>query len=160
MDKAIFWSTKSPLPEWHAIVFNNPAFDAPFRLVANQFAPVELGGIEHQPVPMTIEPPEQAADNQPRLRIAFPRQVVGREFKRQLRLIRAAGSREPITVTYSVYLGDRDAPELSWELYASDTGGIQFGPSTVQVTASDDNPMRRKVAPIYEPAEFTGLQII
>lgn len=160
MDKRVYWSTKSPLPEWHAVMFEHPAFDAPTRLVANQFAPVTLGGHVHTPAPMTIKPPDQTPDNQPRLRMGFPRQVVGRQFKQQLALIRASGSLAPIDVTYSVYLGDTDAPELTWELFVSDAGGVQFGANTVQVTASDDNPMRRKVAPIYTPDVFTGLVLI
>lgn len=160
MDKAVFWATKSPRPEWHAVVFDHPAFDGPIRLVANQFAEVALGGLVHTPAPMTIEPPEQTADNQPKLRLAFPRQVVGREFKRQLKLIKAAGSFAPVTVEYSIYLGDTVAPEMSWSLFLSDAGGVQFGSGQVQVTATDDNPMRRKVAPIYEPAVWTGLQLL
>lgn len=160
MDKREFWATKSPLPEYHAIVFEHPAFEAPFRLVANQFAPVGLGGHEHTPTPMTIKPPEQTGDAVARLTLAFPRQVVGREFKRQLKRIADAGSREPIRVTYAVFLDDLAAPALTWQLYASDVGGVTFSTESVQVTATDDNPMRRAVAPIYDPAVFTGLELI
>jgi hypothetical protein len=161
MDRREFWSTKSPLPEYHAIRFEHPAFDAPIRLVANQFADVTLGGHVHTPAPMTIKPPDQASsDARPRLQIAFPRAVVGREFKRKLGLIVASGSREPITVAYEVYLGSTDAPQLTWALYVSDQGGVAFGAESVQVTATDDNPLRRAVAPIYRPDEFTGLELI
>jgi hypothetical protein len=160
MDKREFWTKKSPLAEYHGIVFSHPAFSAPFRLVANQFAAVTLGGHEHTPAPMTIKPPDQRGDAQPKLTLAFPRIVVGREFKRQLRLIEAAGLRDPIAVTYSVYLGVTDVPQVTWSLYASDTGGIQFTTDTVQVSATIDNPMRRAVAPIYDPAVFTGLELI
>jgi protein involved in polysaccharide export with SLBB domain len=160
MDKAEFWSTKSPLPEWHAIVFTHPAFDAPFRLVANQFAPVTLGGQVHTPAPMSIKPPDSKGDTQPKLTLIFPRQVVGREFKRQLRLVTASASRDPISVTYSVYLGDTAAPEIVWQLYAAEAGGVTFNQDSVQVSATDDNPMRRAVAPIYDPGVFTGLELI
>jgi len=159
MDKLQFWATKSPLPEFHAIAFAHPAITT-FRLVANQFAPVTLGGFEHTPAPMTIKAPDQRSDAQPRLTLAFPRQVVGREFKRQLALIVASGSREPIAVTYSIYLGDTAAPQLTWSLYVADASGVQFTADAVQVVATDDNPMRRGVAPIYDPSVFTGLEII
>lgn len=157
MDKEIFWSTKSKRPEFHAIVFEHPAFDAPFRLVANQFADVTLGGHVHRPAPMSIKPPDQDSAAQPKLTLSFPRQVVGRDFKRQLALIVASGLRAPIVVTYAVYLGDTDAPQVTWRLYASDTSGIAFGTDAVQVTATDDNPMRRGVGIIYDPTVFTGL---
>jgi len=158
MNRAEFWATKSPLPEYHTITFNHPNFAGPIRLVANQFDAVSLGGNDYQPAPMTIKPPDQTSGNQAKLNLAFPRQVVGREFKKQLALIGA--SREPITVNYSVYLDDLITPALSWNLYASDTGGITFGADSVQVSATDDNPMRRRVAPVYDPTVYTGLELI
>lgn len=160
MDKRVFWSTKSPEPEFHAVVFDHPAFDGVFRLVANQFEEVTLGGFVHTPAPMTIKPPEQSGTVQPRLTLSLPRQVVGREFKRQLKLVELSGSRAPIALTYSIYCGDTDAPQVTWTLYVSDQSGVQFNADTVQVTASDDNPMRRFAAPIYDPSIFTGLELI
>ena len=160
MDKREFWATKSPLPEWHAITFEHPVFDAPFRLVANQFAEITLGGEVHTPAPMSIKPPDKSGNTQPKLTMAFPRPVVGREFKRQLRLIAAAGSREPIKVTYAVYLGEVDAPKLTWNLFVADAGGVAFSADAVQVSATLDNPMRRAVAPIYTPDVFTGLELL
>lgn len=160
MTKEEFWATKSPLAEYHAITFSHPSFEAPFRLVANQFAPVTLGGFMHTPAPMSIKAPDQKSDTQARLTMSFPRQVVGREFKRQLRLIQASGSREPIAVTYAIYLGDTTTPEMTWQLYAAEAGGVQFSTDAVQVVATDDNPMRRQVGVIYDPAIFTGLELI
>lgn len=160
MDRRTFWATKARLPEWHTITFDHPAFDAPIRLVADVFEPVTLGGYSHTPAPMTIKPPDQNINGQQKLTLGFPRAVVGREFKRQLRLVVASGSRAPIAVTYAVYLGDTDAPEVTWNLYATDPGGIAFSPETVQVTATDDNLMRRNVSLIYDPSQFTGLEIL
>lgn len=161
MDKREFWSTKSPLPEYHAVRFEHVAFDAPIRLVANQFAEVTLGGYVHTPAPMTVKDPDLRSDGQPRMTITFPRAVVGREFKRKLELIRASGSLAPIAVTHDIYLGSTDTPQVTWTLYVSDgAAGVSFGAEVVQVTATDDNPMRRAVAPIYDPASFTGLELI
>ena len=158
MTKEEFWACKSPLPEYHSITFSHPNFDRPVRLVANQFAEVTLGGFVHTPAPMKIKPPDQTGDSQSKLSMAFPRQVVGREFKRKLKLI--GGSREPITVDYAVYLDDLTTPAVTWSLYASDAGGITFTADGVQVVATDSNPMRRAVAPVYEPSVFTGLEIL
>jgi len=158
MTPAEFWATKSPLPEFHSITFSHPSFEAPIRLVANQFAAVTLGGFAHTPAPMTIKPPDQTGSAQAKLSLAFPRQVVGREFKRQLKL--TAGSRAPITVRYAVYLDDLATPALTWNLYVSDAGGVTFTADSVQVAATDDNPMRRQAAQIYDPSVFTGLELI
>lgn len=158
MDKAEFWSKKSPLPEYHGVTFSHPSFAAPIRLVANQFAAVTLGGNVHTPAPMSITPPDQKSDANTRLTLVFPRQVVGRQFKQQLAL--TVGSVDPIEITYEVYCGDTATPEAIWNLYASDAGGIQFSAQSVQVVATVDNPMRRAVAPIYDPAVFTGLEIL
>lgn len=160
MDKRQFWSSKSPLAEYHSIVFGHPAFDAPFRLVANQFAEVTLGGQVHTPVAMQIKRPDQKAGQQPKLTLAFPRQVVGRQFKQQLALIAASGSREPITVNYSIYLGDTTAPEVTWAMFAAEQGGINFNATAVQVVATVDNPLRRPASLIYTPDIYTGLELI
>lgn len=160
MDKATFWATKNPGPQYETVTFEHPAFDAPFRLVANEFAPITLGGQVYQPAPMTIQPPEQKSDTQPKLTLSFPRQVVGRAFKQQLAKIAAAGSREPIIVTYALFLGNSAAPALTWQLYASDAGGVAFNADTVQVNATDDNPMRLSCAPVYDPAIYTGLALL
>lgn len=158
MDKAEFWSKKPVLPEYEAVVFDHPEFDAPFRLVANVFDTVELSGEDHTPAGMQIKRPEMDTDGQPKLVLAFPRQHVGRAFKDQLRLIAAAGSTEPISCTFSVYTGDTSAPTVTWPLFVGDAGGIVFGRDAVQVTAGLDNPMLRRAALIYTPQVFTGLQ--
>ncbi len=157
MDRREFWATKATVPVWHAIVFDHPALASPIRLVANQFSAVTLSGQVHTPVPMSVQPPENSGNAPPKLTVSFPRQVVGREFKRQMAIIAASGSREAITVTLSVYYGSTSAPETSWTLYVAEQGGITFSADAVQVVATDDNPMRRSVALIYAPAVFTGL---
>lgn len=160
MDRATFWATKSPLPEYHGIVFEHPAFDAPIRLVANQFEQVTLAGQPHTPVAMSIKQPDKKSDAQPKLTLSFPRQVVGREFKRQLAKVREAAVPAAITVTYSVFLGDTATPEVVWRLYVAEGGGVTFGNDTVQVSATVDNPLRRDVSTIYDPNVFTGLELI
>ena len=157
MDKDEFWATKSPLPEYHAVTFTHPEFDAPIRLVANVFEPVTLSSNVHTPAAMQIKPPETSTDANPKLTLSFPRQVVGRQFKQQLALIVAAGSRDPIEVLYEVYTGDVSAPTVTWELYAAEAGGVAFNGDTDQVTASRDNPMTRAIAPVYLPETCTGL---
>ncbi len=159
MDKATYWSSKPRQPSYHAITFAHSAFAAPIRLVANVFEAVTLAGNVHQPAPMQINPPQVTSDGQPKLRLSFPRRVVGRQFKAGLAAVRAAGTLEPIVVTYAVFLADKTAPEVTWTLYASDAGGVSFGAETVQVDATLDNPMRRAVAPIYLPTVFTGLKV-
>lgn len=160
MDRREFWATKNPLPQFQAVVFEHPAWPQPFCLVADQFESVTLGGQVHQPAPMTVKPPDQTADATAKLTLAFPRIVVGREFKKQLALVRAAGTREPIRCWYRLYLDDLTTPAVEWPLYVSDAGGVTFSASTVQVSATLDNPMRRTSAVIYTPDVFTGLELI
>jgi len=160
MDKREFWSTKNPGAVYETVTFEHPEFAAPFRLVANKFAAVTLGGNSYTPAPMSIKPPAQKGGERPRMTIAFPRQVVGRQFKQQLALIAAAGSREPIEITYAVWLAETDAPKVTWSLYAADQGGIGFSTTQVQVQATLDNPLRRAVAPVYQPDVFTGLELV
>lgn len=156
-----FWSTKSKRPEFLAVVFDHPEFDEPIRLVSNQFESVTLGGNVHTPATMEIKPPDQTSEPIAKLKVTFPRAVVGREFKRQLKAITAGGRLSPITVTYRHYIGtDLTTPAMSWELYVAREGGIVFTADVVQVTATDVNPMRLSAAEIYDPAIFTGLQSV
>ncbi len=159
MDKREYWTTKPPSPEYEALTFTHQAFSAPIRLVVDQFEPVTLAGNVHTPVPGQVKTPDQAG-GQVRLTLAFPRAVVGAEFKRQLRLVQASGSVAPITCGYALYLADTDAPEVTWELYVADQGGVTITPDAVQVVATDDNPMRRPASLIYDPATWTGLQVL
>ncbi|HRI16893.1 MAG TPA: hypothetical protein PL196_00065 [Burkholderiaceae bacterium] len=155
---AEFWSTKRRKVRYDTVAFSHSEFSATFRLVANVFAQVALGGNLYTPAPMRIGAPSQNGDVQPRLTLTFPRAVVGREFKAQIALVQASGSIEPIAVTYAVWLEDTDAPKVTWPLYVADSGGIKFGRDSVQVAASLDNPMRRFGQPIYAPDVFTGLR--
>jgi hypothetical protein len=160
MDKREFWSQKPALPEYHAVTFDHPEFAAPFRLVINQFAAVTLGGDVYTPVAARLQPPDSRSDGTAAMRLAFDRAVVGRQFKAALRLVAAAGSRDPITVQYDVYLGSTTTPEIGWSLYVAEGGGVVFREDTVQVLATLDNPMRADVATIYDPAVYTGLESI
>ncbi|WP_343639036.1 hypothetical protein [Roseateles sp.] len=160
MDRRTYWATKSPLPAYHAITFSHPSFDAPFRLVANQFEPVTLGGQVFTPAGMTLKQPDKKSDAQPKLTLSFPRQQAGRAFKQQMRRIVGAAALDPIAVNYSVYLGDTVTAQVTWDLFVADANGIGFNNDAVQVTATIDNPMRRDVGPIYDPAIFTGLEIL
>lgn len=159
MDKRTYWATKSPLPEFHSIIIEHPAFDAPFRLVANQFEEVILGGEVHIPAGMSIKQPDRQSDGQPKLTLSFSREQVGRDFKQQLQKINSA-TPAPLRVRYSVYLGDQVTPQITWDLFASDSAGIAFSNTAVSINATVDNPMRRDVGPIYDPSVFTGLTLL
>lgn len=158
MDKAEFWATKPKLATFQTVTFSHPAWAFPIRLVANVFDSVTLGGESYTPAPMTIEPPQKNGEAGVVMTIGLPRQVVGRQFKSKLREIVATGSREPIGILYAEWLGEIDAPKVTWPLFVADQQGVAFNSTTVQVRGSIDNPMRRNVAPIYDPAVFTGLQ--
>lgn len=158
MTPAEFWATKSKRPEYLVVIFEHPEFEDAIRLVADQFAPVTLGGHACTPVAMQVAPPEQTAEPVAKLKVTFPRVVVGREFKRRLREITSAGRLSPITVTYQHFIGtDLAIPAMSWVLYVAKDGGIVFTTDSVQVTATDVNPMRLSASEIYDPTVYTGL---
>lgn len=155
-----FWATKPVEVRFETVTFDHAEFTAPVRLVRNEYAAVTLGGHSYTPVSMDIRPPTRTLAEQPKLVVSFARQQVGRDFKAQLRLIRAAGSREPVSVTYAVWLQDIDAPKRTWTLYADDRGGVSFNASTVQVSATLDRLRRVARAPLYLPEVFTGLELV
>jgi hypothetical protein len=160
MDKREFWTTKNPGAQYETVAFSHPSFSTTFRLVSNVFATVTLGGNVYTPAPMQIKWPNRDADANPKLQLSFPRPVVGRQFKQQLKLVQDAGSLTPITVVVGLWLAEVDTPKVTWTLYAADRGGVNFGRETVQVVATLDNPLRRDVASIYSPETFTGLAVL
>lgn len=155
-----FWATKPVAPEYQTVTFAHPVFSAPVRLVANEFDSVTLGGNVYTPVAMDNRPPGRAPNEQPKLVTSFARQQVGRDFKAKLRDIRAAGSRDPIAVTFDIWLADTDTPKRSWTLYADERGGVVFSPAAVQVNATLDRLRRVSRAPVYAPDIFTGLELL
>ena len=105
MDRKEFYATKNPGAVYETVAFDHPEFAAPFLLVANKFAAVTLGGDSYTPAPMTIKAPSSKGGERPRLTLAFPRQVVGRQFKQQLALIAAAGSvLSAVTSSFAIVL--------------------------------------------------------
>ena len=155
-----FWARKPVEAKFETVAFTHPAFDAPVRLVANEWSPVTLGGHVYTPVAMDIRPPQNAPGQQPKLTLSFARQQVGREFKAQLRKVRAAASREPVRVEYACWLADTDAPKRTWSLFVDDRGGVGFDAQAVQVSATVDRLRRVSRAPIYDPGVFTGLAVL
>ena len=155
-----FWARKPVEVQYQTVVFSHPSFSAPQRLVFNEWSAVTLGGQVYTPVAGNIRPPVSGPGQQPKLTMSFARQQVGRQLKAQLRLVRAAGSREPVQALYAVWLQDTDAPKRSWGLYVDDRGGVSFDAQTVQISATVDRLRRVARAPVYDPALFTGLTLL
>lgn len=158
MNKKQFWTQKPILAEYESVSFSNSSFDSTIYLVANQFAPVTLGGVVHTPCPMEVKPPNQSKDGNPAITLSFPRVVVGAEFKKQIKKITTY---EPIVVTYRTYFADdMTNPVREYVLYVDSKDGIAMNGQAVNVKATIDNPMRRNVSRIYDPAEYTGLKAL
>lgn len=161
MSQREFWTTKNPAPEYEALTFTHDDFSQPFRIVANKFEDVTLGGYLHQAVRMDITLPEVGNNKGGSMAIKFPRIVVGRTFSQQLRRITLAGRYKPITVQYARYQSpDITTPVQTLMLYVSGNDGVSMNADSVQVTATVDNPMRRSVARIYDVSVFTGLELL
>jgi hypothetical protein len=161
MSQREFWTTKNPAPEYEALTFTHDDFTQPFRIVANKFEDVTLGGYLHQAVRMDITLPEVGNNKGGAMAIKFPRVVVGRTFSQQLRRITLAGRYKPITVQYARYQSpDLATPVQTLTLYVSGNDGVSLNADSVQVTATVDNPMRRSVARIYDVSVFTGLELL
>lgn len=161
MNQREFWSTKNPAPEYEALTFTHDDFSQPFRIVANQFDEVTLGGNLFTPVRMDVVLPEVGKNAGGSMMIKFPRIVVGRTFSQELKRITLAGRYKPITVQYARYQSpELTTPVQTFTLYVSGNSGVVIGADSVQVTATVDNPMRRSVARIYDVAVFTGLELM
>ena len=158
-----FWNQKNPAEEYDTITFEHVDFKDPIRLVINQFEIKKFNGYKYIPVSGKISLPEQGSDLVPKLSLQFPRVVVGDEFKKAINSITIAGWRSPIYLIYEKYNElSMNAPTMRYVLTVSDDG-VSFNRNTVQITATDDNPMTlgipfgREGNPIYTIAEYPGL---
>jgi len=158
--QAEFYSSKRKEPEFHCITLTHSAFDAPYRLVFNQFQTVNLNGNDYIPVYGAITLTDSDAEN-PAVTISFPRIVVGREFDKQKKKIAESGRMEPIQVKYEKFIPSvQSAPVRTRTLYAVDSGGIVTNGETVSIKAGRVNKMTMDVADIYDVTVWTGLETV
>lgn len=155
-----FWTQKpNNVIKYETVTFSHPDIDDVF-LVANQYDAALLGGNTYTPVRMDVKLPEQDKDPIASVQVSFPRAIVGESFKQALKTINPFNRIVPITMTVSVWLSsDTENPQQSWNLFVGEDGITMTG-DTVQVTGTDDNPMVYDVSTIYDPAVFTGLELI
>lgn len=155
-----FWSQKpNNVISYETVTFDHPDIDM-VSLVANQFDPVTLGGVEFTPVTMQVRMPNQSTDPVASVSVSFPRAVVGDAFKQALKQITPYNRIIPITMTVQSWLSsDPNNPQYTWDLFIGEDG-ITMSSDTIQISGADDNPMVLGVSTIYDPAVFTGLDFI
>lgn len=160
MTNITFWTQKpNDVIRYETVVFSHPDIDD-VLLVANQYDAALLGGNTYKPVRMEVKLPEQDKDPIASVSVSFPRAVVGEEFKQALKQINPFNRIIPISMTVSVWLSsDIATPQQSWSLFVGEDGIAMTGES-VQVTGTDDNPMVYDISTIYDPAIFTGLELL
>ena len=114
------------------------------------------------PVAAKVNYPSQGNDLIPKLTLQFSRIYVGDEFKKIINSITPFGWQKPISMVYEQYNAlSMDKPTNRYSLYVTENG-IRFNRTSVQVTASDDNPMilakpHYESNPIYTLEEYRGL---
>lgn len=155
-----YWATKpNNVIRYETVAFSHPDIDD-VLLVANQYDAALLGGNTYTPVRMDVKLPEQDKDPIASVQVSFPRAIVGESFKQALKTINPFNRIVPITMTVSVWLSsDTASPQQSWSLFVGEDGITMTG-ETVQVTGTDDNPMVYDISTIYDPAVFTGLELL
>lgn len=158
-----FFNQKNPAEEYDTITFNHPEFKNPLRIVLNQFQAFTFNGHEYIPVSAKLNLPDQGSDLTPKLTLQFSRIHVGDAFKKIINDITPFGWQEPISMIYEQYNElSMNKPINRYLLYVSEDG-IRFNRDSVQVTASDDNPMilakpNGESNPIYTIEEYRGLK--
>lgn len=160
MPNKTYWTTKPRnVIRYETVTFQHPDID-PVRLVANQYEAAQLGGQSYTPVAMRVKLPQQDKDPIASVTVSFPRAVVGEAFKQALKSIQPFNRIVPITMLVEVWLSSDTAnPQQSWALFVGEDGIVLTG-DAVQITGTDDNPMILGVSTIYDPAVFTGLELL
>ncbi|WP_392565803.1 hypothetical protein RHO15_09575 [Utexia brackfieldae] len=152
-----FWNTKDPSEQFDVIVFEHSRFAEPIRLVLNQYTSMIFNGEEYIPAAGKLEKPNQEADLIPTATLQFPRIHIGDIFKQYTQIISAFGWNESITMRLMEFTElDMNTPTKSWTLYVA-PDGIRLSKTTVQIKATDYNPMSLNISTIYTIEEYKGL---
>lgn len=160
-EQRAFWSQKNPAAEFDTVTFTHPAFKEPIRLVANVFSDMTFNGNTYRACSMEIDKPEQGKDPVSSVGVRFSRPLVGDEFKA---IIRAMDPFDwlaaPITLCLQQFTeDDPNNPIQNWSLYVTEDG-IRISRDTLQVQASDDNPMILNMSQIYDLDRYPSLAYI
>ena len=155
-----YWTQKNPSNEYDTITFIHPAFDEPIRLVANEFNDQEFNGLIYRACAMEIKKPEQGKDPISSIDIKFPRPYVGDEFDRAISKLDPFDWLTSITMQLMMFTEmDRVNPTQNWTVFVSENG-ISTNKGTVQVKASDDNPMILNSSQTYETDRYPSLEFL
>lgn len=158
--QAEFYATKRKEAEFHCLTFDHPDFDAPIRLVFNQFADVTLNCNTYTATVGTVDTSTMEGET-PSISITFPRIVVGRDFKKQLKKITDSGRMSPISGTYEKFIPSVQlAPVRQRTLHVVENSGIAMNGSSVTVKLGEVNRLTKDVADLYDISIFTGLETV
>jgi hypothetical protein len=160
-DQRAFWSQKNPAAEFDTITFNHPAFASPVHLVANVYSDMSFNGNTYRACSMELTKPEQGKDPVSAIGVKFARTQVGDEFKA---IIGAMDPFDwlasPITLTLQQFTeDDGNTPIQDWTLYVTEDG-VRISRETLEIQASDDNPMILNMSQVYDLDRYPGLSYI
>lgn len=154
-----FWVQKNPEQEWQTLKIAHPDIAGAVRIVANTFKEQTFNGEVYLPAPMQLKEPENGDDLKNSASATFPRAVIGQAVRELLDQISDSGWLVPFSATICTWReSDRLNPQKQYDLYI-DESGISMNQESVTLTLSDDNPMIRPVAILYDPEIFQGLQL-
>lgn len=152
-----FWTTKNPAREYDVVIFEHYEFEQPVRLVLNEHKIQIFQGKEFIPVAAKLSKPEQGGDPISSVSIQFSRIHVGDKFKEVIRKITPFGWAKPIKMIVQQYSElDMNNPSQHWQLFVAEDG-VRFNRNSVDIKASDDNPMIMNVSSIYTIEDYPGL---
>lgn len=155
-----FWSQKSPAAEFDTVTFEHPAFSEPIRLVANVYSDMTFGRLLYRACAMTLQKPEQGKDPISTASVKFSRPVVGDEFKEVIGKLNPFDWFTPITIRLQQFTElNMSVPIQDWTLYVTEDG-VRINPTTIQIQASDDNPMILNTSQVYDIERYPGLAYI
>lgn len=155
-----FWSQKNPAAEFDTIIFTHPAFKEPVRLVANVYSDMTFQGVIYLACAMEVKKPEQGKDPVSSINVKFARPQVGDEFKSIIRQLDPFDWMTPITLRLMQFSEtDPNTATQDWSLFITEDG-IRLSRDTVEVQASDDNPMVMNTSQIYDLDTYPGLGYI
>lgn len=140
---------------YETVTFEHPSFST-VNLVNNQHYPKTLGGIEYLPCNFEIAESQQSKTPIINATVKFTR--IAQDFKQKLKDWRGYSRMTAIECTHRIFdSADMQTAIREWTLYVKD---CSLDVSSVNVSLSMTNPLNKSIAKTYDPADWTGLQVM
>lgn len=136
------------------VVFNHASFDSPYRVAANQFKDIVLGGDDYSPSSFTVT--EDAQDGTASISMTVTFASGSEDVRTIMKKWRGLSRMAPISATYAIW--ENPGAGVAMSNYTLYVKNISMDSSSVTLSLSLTNPLTVGSSIVYKPDDYPGLR--